>query len=378
MLPAARVEGVGILRVGAQQLPDRHRGPTRIAFPQQPVGLLNASEAPLRRAHAAQAHAGGFAVSVSAGPLRTVSWQRRIDAVASLVALQGVHLTTQLPGQVTGIYFHSGQHVRRGERLVQLDDSNQLAQLASDRAAVALAQADYQRAQRLFGTHAASAAQLQTARASYERAKAAVAGDRSTLAKLALSAPFTGWIGVREVNLGQYLSPGTGIAALDVWDPLRVQFTVPQSRIALVQVGQEVHIEVDACPGQEFTARVTALGSEVDPASRNITVEARLPNPKRLLRPGMFAQARLLVGAPHEALAVPAEAITYNTYGDFVYRVEAHKGEQVAVATTVRAGETRGGLTEILAGLEAGEQVVTAGQLKLHDGAPVRVAHAAH
>lgn len=331
-----------------------------------------------RRAHAAQTHGGGFAVSVSAAPVRGVPWQREIHAVASLVALQGVHLTTQLPGQVTAIYFHSGQHVRRGERLVQLDDSNQLAQLASDRAAVELAKADYERAQRLFGTHAASEAQVQTARATHERAKAAVAGDRATLAKLAVSAPFTGWIGVREVSLGEYLSPGTGIAALNVWDPLRVQFTVPQSQIALLQVGQEVHVAVDAYPGQDFVAHVTALGSEVDPASRNITVEAGLPNPKRLLRPGMFAQARLLVGAPHEALAVPAEAISYNTYGDFVYRVETRKGEQVAVATTVRTGESRGGLTEILAGLEAGEEVVTAGQLKLHDGAPVRVAHAAH
>lgn len=328
-----------------------------------------------RRAHAAQENAGGFAVSVSAAPVRSVSWQREIHAVASLVALQGVHLTSQLPGQVTGIYFHSGQYVRRGERLVQLDDSNQLAQLASDRAAAELAKADYERAQRLFGTHATSEAQVQTTRASFDRAKAAVAGDRATLAKLAVSAPFAGWIGVREVSLGQYLSPGVAIAALNIWDPLRVQFTVPQSELAAVRVGQEVHIGLDAYPHEDFIARVTALGSEVDPASRNVTVEAHLPNPKRLLRPGMFAQAQLLVGAPHQALAVPAEAITYSTYGDFVYRVEERKGEQVAVATTVRTGETRGGLTEVASGLKTGELVVTAGQVKLHDGAPVRVAH---
>ena len=330
-----------------------------------------------QRAHAAQTHHGAFAVSVSAAPVQSVSWQRRINAVASLVALQGVHLTSQLPGQVTELYFHSGQHVRKGQRLLQLDDSNQLAQLASDRAAVELAQANYERAQRLFRTHAASEADVQATHAKYQTATAAVAGDRATLAKLAVSAPFSGWLGVRQVSLGQYLSNGTEIAALNVWDPLRVQFAVPQSQIALIQAGQTVRIGVDAFPGQNFIAKVTALGSEVDANSRNITIEAKLPNSKRLLRPGMFAQAELLVGAPQKGLAVPTGAITYNTYGDFVYRVETRGGEQVAVATPVRTGETRDELTQVLSGLKAGEQVVTAGQLKLHDGAPVSLDHGA-
>jgi membrane fusion protein, multidrug efflux system len=328
-----------------------------------------------RRAHAAQTHHGAFAVAISAAPVQSVSWQRRINAVANLVALQGVHLTPQLPGQVTALYFHSGQHVRKGQRLLQLDNSNQLAQLASDRAAVELARAYYERARRLFRAHAASEADVQAAHAKYQTATAAVAGDRATLAKLAVSAPFSGWLGVRQVSLGQYLSNGTEIVALNVWDPLRVQFAVPQGEIALIQVGQTVRIGVDAFPGQNFIARVTALGSEVDANSRNVTVEASLPNPKNLLRPGMFAQAELLVGAAQKALAVPTEAITYNTYGDFVYRVETRKGEQVAVATPLRAGGTRDALTQVLSGLKEGELVVTAGQLKLHDGAVVRLAH---
>ncbi|MGH8801650.1 MAG: efflux RND transporter periplasmic adaptor subunit, partial [Casimicrobiaceae bacterium] len=329
------------------------------------------------RAHAAQAHHGAFEVSVSAAPVRMVSWQRRIDAVASLVALQGVHLTPQLPGQVTAIYFHSGQHVKQRERLVQLDNSTQLAQLARDTAAVELAEANYKRTQHLFPTHAASEADLQSSHAAYETAKAAVAGDRTTLAKLAVSAPFSGWLGVREVSLGQYLSSATEIVALNVWDPLRVQFAVPQSQLGLIQIGQAVQIEVDAFPKEEFVGRVTALGSEVDASSRNVTVEAHLPNPKLLLRPGMFAQAALLVGAPQKAVALPTGAITYNTYGDFVYRVETRNGVQVAVATPVRTGETRDELTEILSGVKEGDQVVTAGQLKLHDGAQVKVAQGA-
>ncbi len=325
------------------------------------------------RAHAAQAHRGAPLVSVSAAPVQTVSWQRRINAVASLVALQSVHLTPQLPGQVTALYFHSGQHVDKGERLLQLDDTTQRAQLASDQAAVELATTKYARAQRLFATHAASEADVQSAHANLQTALAAVAGDRATLAKLALSAPFSGWLGVREVSLGQYLTPGSGIATLTVWDPVRVQFTVPQSEIGAIESGQAVSLTVDAFPGKTFEAKVSALGSEVDASSRNVTIEAMLPNPQHQLRPGMFAQAQILVGAPQQALAVPTVAITYNTYGDFVYRVETRDGNQVAVAAPVRSGESRDGLTQVLSGLKSGEQVVTAGQLKLHDGAEVKV-----
>ena len=326
-----------------------------------------------RRAHAAQSHHGAVAVSVSAGPVRSVAWQRRISAVASLVALQGVHLTPQLPGQVTALYFHSGQYVKKGDRLLQLDDTNQLAQLASDQAAVELAQAKYARAQRLFRIHAASEADVQTAHANVQTATAAVAGDRATLAKLAVRAPFAGWLGVREISLGQYLAIGTGIVTLTVWDPVRVQFTVPQSEIGLIETGQTVRLTVDAFPGESFEAKVTALGSEVDASSRNVTVEAVLPNPQHKLRPGMFAQAQILVGAPQQVLAIPTEAVTYNTYGDFVYRIETRDGRQVALATPVRTGESRDALTQVRSGLKAGEQVVTAGQLKLHDGAPVKI-----
>ncbi len=330
------------------------------------------------RAQAAQAHRGPFSVSVAVAPVQTVSWQREIRAVANLVAVEGVHLVPQLTGQVTGIYFRSGQHVRQGQRLVQLDNSNQLAQLSADRAAETLAKLNYERSRNLYAAHATSEATLQTTQASYESAKAATAGIEATLAKLSVRAPFTGWIGVRAVSVGQYLSPGTEIATLDVWDPLRAQFTMPQSQIDLVSVGQAVEIDVNAFAGHAFAAKVTALGSEVDPNSRNITVQASLPNPKGLLRPGMFGNARLLVGKARSALAVPSTAIAYNTFGDFVYVVEPRKaaGDStlVAVATPVQVGETRDDLTEIVSGLKAGERVVTAGQVKLHDGAPVTIA----
>ncbi len=343
------------------------------------LGLLFGAKAWLaHRAKNAQAHHGAYMVNIEAAPVQTVSWQHEIHAVANLVAVEGVHLVPQLTGQVTGIYFHSGQYVRQGQRLVQLDNSNQLAQLSADRAAETLAKLNYQRAVQLYAVHATSQSTLETTQAGYESARAATAGVEATLTKLAVHAPFSGWIGVREVSIGQYLSPSTEIAALNVWDPLRAQFTVPQNEISLVRPGQTVDIEVNAFPGRTFAGKVTALGSEIDSNSRNVMVQASLHNPLGLLRPGMFGTARLLVGEALTSLAVPSTAISYNTFGDFAYVIErrsvAGRDMLVAVAAPVQVGETRGELTEIVSGLKAGERIVTAGQAKLHDGAPVAIA----
>ena len=326
-------------------------------------------------ARAAHAHQGAFEVSVSAAPVVKVSWRSEIHTVASLVATAGVNLTPQLSGQVTGIYFHSGEHVQKGQRLVQLDDSNQLAALAEDRANEALARINYERAQHLYAARATSLAALDTARADEQSAKAAVDNVRATLAKLAVSAPFSGWMGVRQISLGEYLSPGTEIAALNVWNPLRAEFTVPQSQSGLIHPGQPVELTVDAFPGRSFQGRITAINSQVNSNTRNVTVEAIVQNPHRRLRPGMFGEARILVGTVHKRLAVPTVAVTYSTFGDYVYVIKDRKvgthEMQVAVSTPIRTGHTRGELTEVRAGLHLGEQVVTAGQIKLRNGAPV-------
>ena len=330
-----------------------------------------------RRAFAAMAHRGPFVVSVSAAPATMKAWQGRIQAVASLMSVEGINLTTQLPGQITGIYFHSGQAVRKGERLVQIDDSNQLAQLASDRASETLDRLNYQRSNSLYRLHATSRESMDAARAAYEMARAAVANDQATLAKLSISAPFSGRIGIRLVSVGQYLTPGVAIATLNAWDPLRADFTVPQSQIGLVHPGQEVSIAVNGFSGQRFAGRVSALDSQIDPTTRNVAVEATVPNPHFLLRPGMFGEARVAVGAAKQALVVPTVAISYSSFGDYVYVVKTHKVDgrtmRVAVSAPVHPGDTRGTLTEVRSGLKAGELVVTAGQIKLRSGMPVAV-----
>ena len=330
-------------------------------------------------ARAADAHQGPYQVSVSAAPVVKVSWRSEIHTVASLVATSGVNLTPQLSGQVIGIYFHSGEHVRKGQRLVQLDDSNQLATLAQDRANETLARINFQRAEHLYAARATSLAALDTARADEQSAAAAVADVRATLMKLSVSAPFSGWLGVRQVSLGQYLSPGTEIVALNVWSPLRAEFTVPQSQTGLIHPGQTVALTVDAFPGQRFNGRITAINSAIDPNTRNVTVEAIVQNPKMQLRPGMFGEAKILVGSVHQRLAVPTVAVTYSTFGDYVYVIKKRKTGahelQIAVSTPIRAGQSRGPLTEVLAGLHVGERVVTAGQIKLRNGTPVVIHH---
>ena len=188
-------------------------------------------------------------------------------------------------------------------------------------------------------------------------------------------ASFSGWLGVRQVSLGEYLSPGTEIAALNVWNPLRAEFTVPQSQSGLIHPGQTVALTVDAFPGQRFEGQIAAINSEINPNTRNVTVEAIVQNPKMQLRPGMFGEATILVGSAHQRLAVPTVAVTYSTFGDYVYviktRSAADHEQQLAVSTPIRAGQARGPLTEVLSGLNAGERVVTAGQIKLRNGTPV-------
>jgi len=318
-----------------------------------------------------------FSVDAARATLR--EWHPRLQAVASLTAIEGTAISTQLAGNVTGIYFHSGQYVKKGSLLVQIDNSNQLAQLASDRANLRLAEVNLRRTEKLMETHAASESQLDTARANYATAQAAIRNDEATLGKLAIKAPFSGYLGIRKINLGQYLTPGTEIVDLQSWDPLYVNFTLPQSDLPRLQVGTPVRVTSDAAPGQTFEGKITALGSAVDATTRQIAVQATLPNPKHVLRPGMFAEAEVVQNTARKVLTVPVSAVSYNTYGDYVYRIHEEKrdGKTVQVATqqVVKTGEQRDGQVEILQGLKAGDLVVTAGQVKLSNDSMVRIHH---
>ncbi|MHB8252674.1 MAG: efflux RND transporter periplasmic adaptor subunit [Acidiferrobacter sp.] len=330
--------------------------------------------------HAFMAARGMPVIAVSTTVVHRVQWRGRIRSVASLVATQGVTITAQLPGVVTAIGFHSGQPVRQGSLLVQVNDQPQLAQLAYDIAQTHLASANLRRTRTLYQEKAASRAQLDSAVATFRGARARVAGDRAAIHELALRAPFAGILGIRQINLGQYLAPGTPIVDLQSYATLYANFTVPQGELPRVHVGQDVQVSVDAYPHRSFVGRVHALDATVNPATRNILVQAVVPNTGGALRPGMFGRIRLVGRQVHAVLVVPASALAYNTYGDTVYVVRhgAIKGHPhlIAYQRIVTTGRERHGLVVIRQGLKEGETVVTAGQVKLRNGMPVVINNA--
>lgn len=323
------------------------------------------------RATAAALHRVFPPITVSTAVAREEPWSPEVNVVGSLEAVQGTEITAQIAGNVTQIAFRSGQRVRRGQLLVRLDDSSQLAQLHADQAKLTLAQTTLTRTQKLYAAHAASQSDLQTAQADTAAARAAVEGDQATLRKLDIAAPFSGAAGIREVSLGEYVSPGTGIVNLQSYDPLLLDFSLPQSTVNEIAVGQKVAFTVNAYAEKSFDGRVTAIGSQVDPTTRNIALQATLANPRDLLRPGMYGNVQLAVGRELHGVVVPDTAISYNTFGDYVYVVEPAHGKSVAHQRVVQVEDQRGGLALITSGVKADEVVVTAGQEKLRDGAVV-------
>ncbi|WP_298138415.1 efflux RND transporter periplasmic adaptor subunit [Acidiferrobacter sp.] len=316
-------------------------------------------------------------VTVSTAPVKRVAWRNHIRSVGSLAAIEGVTVTAQLPGIVTAIDFHSGAPVRAGALLVQVNDQPQLAELAYDQAQARLALANLRRARILYKENATSRAQLDSAIAAYHGAAAHVAGDWAAIHELALRAPFSGILGIRQVNLGQYLAPGAPIVDLQSYRTLYANFTLPQVEVPRVHVGQAVELRVDAFPHHPFVGHVHAIDATVNPVTRNILVQAIVPNPTAALRPGMFGRVRLIGQHAHKVLAIPAAALTYNTYGDTVFVVRhgviAGHPHLIAHQVVVAVGRERHGYVAITSGLKAGQTVVTAGQVKLRNGMPIAI-----
>ena len=313
-------------------------------------------------------------VAVSTAVAHDRDWSPEVDVVGSLEAVQGTEITAQIAGNVTAIAFRSGEAVQRGQLLVRLDDSSEQAQLHADQARLTLAQATLERSRKLYAAHAASQSDLQTAEAGAAAAQAAVEGDKATLRKLDIAAPFAGKAGIRAVSLGQYVSPGTAIVDLQSYDPLLLDFSLPQSTVSELGVGQKVSFTVNSYGGKSFDGKVTALGSRVDPATRNIALQATLPNPHDLLRPGMYGSVRMTVGRTAHGVVVPDSAITYSTFGDNVFVVTGDAGHGLSAhQRVVQVADRRNGLVLVASGIEDGETVVTAGQQKLRDGTAVAV-----
>lgn len=313
-------------------------------------------------------------VTVSAREASLETWQPRIPAVGNLAAVNGVTISAEVAGRVEKIAFKSGTSVQQGDLLVQMDDSSEQAEIPGLRARVKLARQNLARAEQLAKQGLASAEQLDAAQSEYDQARSALAAREAIINKKRIVAPFAGELGIRKIDVGEYLQPGQEIVSLQSLDELYIDFTLPEQYIGRIRSGLPVEISTSAIPGERIGGQITAVSSDIDPNSHNFAVQATIPNPGHLLKPGLFANVSIEVGEPNERVTVPRTAISYTLYGDSVYVVKEDEGDTLkAEQRFVTLGEARDGNVAILEGVEAGEKVVTAGQLKLNDGATVNI-----
>jgi membrane fusion protein (multidrug efflux system) len=317
--------------------------------------------------------------TISAAKAGYDQWQPKIEAVGSLRAVKGADLSLEVSGVVDSISFNSGDDVEQGALLLKLRADDDVAKLESLQATAQLTELTYERDQKQFKIQAVSQATLDSDVANLKNAKAQVAQQQAILDKKTLRAPFGGHIGIRGVDLGQYLGAGTVIVTLQALDPIFLDFFVPQQSIDQVRLNQPVAVKIDAFPNQTFVGAISAVNPKVDPSSRNVQVRATLKNADHKLIPGMYATVDIATGAPQNYITLPQTAITYNPYGDTVYIVDsknsdaAGKPQMVARQTFVTTGATRGDQVAVLKGVSEGDMIVTAGQIKLHNGSPVLI-----
>jgi membrane fusion protein, multidrug efflux system len=313
--------------------------------------------------------------TVSTTTAREQPWQPALSAVGTLRAANGADLAMDVAGLVTGVNLKSGQDVKQGQVLVQLRDGDDVAQLQQLEAAAQLSQLTFERARKQLAAQAISKADYDTAAADLKGRQAAVAQQKVVVAKKQLRAPFAGRAGIITTSPGDYLSAGTAVVTLQQLDPLFVDFYVPQSELGRLQVGQAVNLKLDAYADRGFTGKLSAISPKVDLGTRNVQVEATVPNHDKALTPGMFAKVSVDVGNEQPRLTLPQAAIVYNPYGDTVYVVQPSKGKEPPTVkqTFVTVGETRGDQVAILKGIEPGTVVVTSGQIKLKNDAPIAI-----
>ncbi|WP_375741495.1 efflux RND transporter periplasmic adaptor subunit [Pseudomonas boanensis] len=317
-------------------------------------------------------------INVSAEKSVEVPWQSRLPAIGSLRSLQGVDLTVEASGTVQDVLFLSGEKVKQGQPLIQMDSDVEKASLATSEAELSLARVEFERGRSLVSRQNISKSEFDRLASELQAATGKVGQLKALLNKKRIVAPFTGTIGIRQVDVGDFLSSGTIIATLQDLSTLFVDFYLPEQAAPQLAVGQKVRISVAAFPGEVFEGDIAAINPKVEEATRNLQVRAVLQNPDGKLLPGMFANLEVLLPGEHLRIVVPESAITYTLYGNSVYVVGEEKDAEgksslVVERRFVETGEHRDGQVVVLKGLKSGEQVVTSGQLKLDNGSHVAI-----
>lgn len=316
--------------------------------------------------------------SVSTVIAKKTTFNDSLKSVGTLVAVNGVSLSPQVAGIITQIHFKSGQMVQKGELLVKLDDSIEQAELKNSEAALKLAQLDFKRNQDLLKKNAASQSEFDKAQATLSQDQASVEKIKAMIAQKNIVAPFSGRIGVREVNLGQYVSAGTSMVTLQAMNPIFINFYLPEQDLPKLTLGQKVIAKVDTYPSKAFAGKISAINSEVNTSTHNVLVQATFQNSDQKLYPGLFANVSVIEKNQSQVVLVPSTAINFSLFGNSVFVVEKNKvstekGQRIypVKQVFVKTGQQNSQSTVVLSGVKAGESVVSSGQLKLHNGSKI-------
>ncbi|MFT4901124.1 MAG: membrane fusion protein (multidrug efflux system) [Lentimonas sp.] len=341
------------------------------------AGLIFTKSAQFSAMQQASAFGGPMASTVSTFTVEAQSWEQVIAAVGSIQPVQGVGLEAEVAGLVSAIHFENGQKVTTGACLIELDVSVEQAQLRSTEANARLTEIEYERSKTLRESGSVTQSQLDRSRADNEKARAEVENLKAVINRKRICAPFDGELGIRTVNLGQYVTPGTPLVSLQAHERVYVNFTLPQHTLASLNTGLQIRLSSEVSPGRIFKGELTAISPRIDPITRTVEVQGTLNNPQALLRAGQFVRVEVVLPQQTEVTVVPSTAILYAPYGNSIFKLEAQLDEAgnekglVAKQYFIRIGERRGDFVSILEGLAAGETVVSAGAFKLRNNSPV-------
>ena len=312
--------------------------------------------------------------TVTSADVKTADWQPMLTAVGSISPVQGAMISAELAGTVAEINFQSGALVKKGDVLLKLDASAEIAQMRSAQADAELAKNDLERARGLSERKVISAAEFDAAQSKYAQKKAAVENMQSAIDKKQIHAPFDGTAGIRAVNPGQMVKVGDQLVSLQALGQVFVDFSLPQQQLADIKPDLPVKVRTDAIPDREFEGKLTAVNSSIDPTTRNVSLQATLDNPDNALRAGMFVRVTVLLPQKNPTLYIPATSVSYAPYGNSVFVIEkksdekAKKEDLILRQQFIRTGETRGDFVAVTNGLKANEQVVSTGVFKLRNG----------
>ena len=312
--------------------------------------------------------------TISSAVVHEEDWQDTLDAIGSITAVQGVEVTTEVAGTVHEIAFESGAVVAAGDLLVRLDTSSEEAQLRSAEAQVEWAKVSAERARKLRADNTVSQSELDSAEASLKQNFANADGIRATIAKKTIRAPFAGRLGIRIVNLGEYLDTGKPIVSLQSLSPVYANFSLPQQYLAVLKTGMKVQVTADTYPGRSFEGTISAMNPNLDSSMRSVSVQATLDNADLALHPGMFTRVQVQLPSVEKVLVIPATSVLSAPYGDSVFVIESQTnsgGGLVVRQQFIRTGHARGDFVSVETGVKPGERVVSSGVFKLRNGMPV-------